>query len=124
MSGAFQLCCAVPERVADCVHDKLATIVKDLPAVVLYGALDGVYLEDVNDDPERVDDCDAGQQTWIDRACSVYLTLMGQAGGHWVRFARTWRHVQAPTEPEHIRRVFLSADRDTTAALWTAGAGQ
>jgi hypothetical protein len=117
----FELRCALPERLADCVHDELAFFVAHRSALILYGALGGVYVEDIGDDPDRADEWDAGEETWLDRARSAYPTLITRGGGLPVRLSRQQRGWTAAPEPE-LPRDMLSAlaSFGTDPVLWTA----
>lgn len=120
MSNKFEFVCARPEHVAECVHDALVPFVAHRAAVVIYGALAGVYLEDVADDPERVDEWAAGDELWLDRAQSAYRAIVSIAPGSPVRVYRrrnNWALAAAPVIPREMLSALSSFGTDPL--LWT-----
>lgn len=120
MTGRFELRCAQPQRLADCLHDELVLLLAHQPAFIVYGALGGIYLEDIGDDPERADEWDVGDEKWLDRAGLVYRKITTLAPSSPVRLTRRQRRWKVTPEPE-VSRDMLSAlaSFGTDPILWT-----
>ncbi len=124
MTPVFGLRCAHPECLMDCLHHDLHSLVAHRPALILYGALDGIYLEDVNDDPDRADEWAAGDDQWLDRVGLAYRTFARRAVDTPMRVTRLGRGWIAVPEPE-IPRDMLSAlaGFGTDPILWAGLTG-
>ena len=120
MTARFELRCARPQCLADCIHDKLVFLIPHQTAFIIYGALGGVYLEDVNDDPERADELDVADEKWLEHACLVYSKISALTPSSPMRLTRRrWKWTVAP-EPEVTRDVLSAlASFGTDPILWT-----
>jgi len=120
MTSGFELRCARTECLAHCVHEQLAFLVALRPAVILYGSVNGIYIEDVNDDPDRADEWYAAEETWLDRAYAAHQKLIAGESGFAMRVSRRHRGWIATVEAE-VPREMLSAlaSFGTDPVLWT-----
>ncbi len=121
MTPRLELRCARAHESSDCLHERLTPLVPDRPAIVLYGTLNGIYLDDLGDRPGMVDEWDEADESWLDAARSAYAAISRTAGptpSRLTRGGRAWR-VEIETE---IPRDMLSslASFGTDAVVWTS----
>jgi hypothetical protein len=99
----FDLTIAKPADAAQCVPEPFTTLADDRVRI-LFLAVGGQYLADVNDDPDRADEYDAGLEMW---AAGVVKLCGMLADGPCLQYSADVRHRRPRTEVpvETVRRV-------------------
>lgn len=90
----FVLTVAEPADAAQCIPEPF-TAFADERVWILFLAVDGKYLADVNDDPDRADQYDAGLELW---AAGVVEFLDMLAGGACLQYSADVRHPRPMSE--------------------------